>query len=53
MRDMLEDRLMGALKSNPRVAAELTGIEQAVGAGTMLPTLAVDRIMALMGLERP
>lgn len=52
MRDMLEDRLMGALKSNPRVAAELAGIEQAVGAGTMLPTLAVDRIMALMGLER-
>ena len=53
MRDMLEDRLMSALKSNPRVATELTGIEQAVGAGTMLPTLAVDRIMALMGLESP
>jgi len=52
MRDMLEDRLMSALKSNPRVATELTGIEQAVGAGTMLPTLAVDRIMTLMGLER-
>ncbi|MEQ1716851.1 MAG: methylmalonyl Co-A mutase-associated GTPase MeaB [Hyphomicrobium sp.] len=51
MRDMLEDRVMSALKSNPRVAAELAGIEQAVGAGTLLPTLAVERLMGLMGLE--
>ncbi|MEZ5900202.1 MAG: methylmalonyl Co-A mutase-associated GTPase MeaB [Hyphomicrobiaceae bacterium] len=50
MRDMLEDRLMSALKSNPKVAAELSNIEQAVGAGTLLPTLAVDEIMGLMGL---
>lgn len=50
MRDMLEDRMMQALKSNPKVAAELSGIGAAVGEGTLLPTLAVDRIMGLMGL---
>jgi LAO/AO transport system kinase len=53
MRDMLEDRIMGAMKSNPLVAAELSGIEQQVGAGTLLPTLAVERIMGLMGLDAP
>jgi LAO/AO transport system kinase len=50
MRDMLEDRMMGALRANPKVAAELAGIEAAVADGTLIPTLAVDRIMALMGL---
>ena len=50
MRDMLEDRMMAALKANPQVAAELSGIEASVSNGTLLPTLAVDRIMALMGL---
>ncbi len=50
MHDMLEDRLMGALKANPRVAAELPAIEAAVSAGTLLPTLAVDKIMDSMGL---
>jgi LAO/AO transport system kinase len=49
MRDMLEDRLMGALRANPRVAAELPKIEDAVRGGTLLPTLAVDEIMAMMG----
>ncbi len=51
MRDMLEDRMMGALKANPRVAAELSGIEDAVSRGALLPTLAVDRIMSLMGIS--
>lgn len=50
MRDMLEDRMMAALKANPQVAAELSGIETSVSNGTLLPTLAVDRIMGLMGL---
>ncbi len=49
MRDMLEARLMGTLKANPRVASELPGIEAAVRDGTLLPTLAVDRIMGMMG----
>ena len=50
MRDMLEDRLMGALRANPKVAAELPSIEASVRNGTLLPTLAVERIMAMMGL---
>ena len=50
MRDMLEDRLMAALKANPQVAAELAGIETSVRNGTLLPTLAVERIMGLMGM---
>jgi LAO/AO transport system kinase len=50
MRDMLEDRLMGALKANPKVAAELPSIEASVREGTLLPTLAVERLMGLMGL---
>jgi len=51
MRDMLEDRLMGALRANPQVAAELPRIEDAVAQGTLLPTLAVDRVMGLMGFS--
>jgi LAO/AO transport system kinase len=50
MRDMIEARMMAALKANPQVAAELSGIEDAVRRGTLLPTLAVDRIMGLMGI---
>jgi LAO/AO transport system kinase len=50
MRDMLEDRLMAALKANPKVAAELPAIEAAVRDGTLLPTLAVERLMGMMGL---
>jgi LAO/AO transport system kinase len=50
MRDMLEDRLMQTMKANPKVAAELAGIESAVARGMLLPTLAVDRVMGLMGL---
>jgi LAO/AO transport system kinase len=50
MRDMLEGRLMAALKANPKVAAELPGIESSVRNGTLLPTLAVERIMAMVGI---
>ncbi|MGL4397712.1 MAG: methylmalonyl Co-A mutase-associated GTPase MeaB [Hyphomicrobium sp.] len=50
MRDMIEDRLMSALRANPRVAEDLPRIEADVAAGHLLPTLAVDRIMGLMGL---
>jgi LAO/AO transport system kinase len=41
---------MGALKAHPEVAAELPKIEASVREGTLLPTLAVDRLMGLMGL---
>jgi LAO/AO transport system kinase len=50
MRDMLEGRLMAALKANPKVAAELPNIESSVRNGTLLPTLAVERIMAMVGI---
>lgn len=51
MRDMLEDRLMGAMKANPKVASELATLENDVRSGAMMPTRAVDRIMSLMGLS--
>jgi len=50
MRDMLEARLMDALHSNAKVASELPQIEADVRGGRLLPTLAVDRVMTLMGL---
>lgn len=50
MRDMLETRLMDALKANAKVAAQLPQIEADVRDGRLLPTLAVDKIMALMDL---
>lgn len=51
MRDMLEDRLMGALRANPAVAAQLPKLERDVRDGHLIPTLAVDQIMGLMGLS--
>ncbi|MGD9667706.1 MAG: methylmalonyl Co-A mutase-associated GTPase MeaB [Hyphomicrobiaceae bacterium] len=50
MHDMLEDRLMEALRSNPRVASSLPGLEADVREGRLLPTIAVDRILEMMGL---
>ncbi|MCH9807906.1 MAG: methylmalonyl Co-A mutase-associated GTPase MeaB [Alphaproteobacteria bacterium] len=50
MRDMLEARLMAALKGNKDVARELPQIEADVRAGRLLPTLAVERVIALMGI---
>jgi LAO/AO transport system kinase len=50
MRDMLQDRLMSALKANPKVAARLPEIERDVRDGRLLPTLAVREILQLMGL---
>jgi len=50
MRDMLSDRMMAALQAKPDVAAALPALEAEVRAGRLVPTLAVDRIMALMSL---
>jgi len=52
MRDMLHDRLMAALHANPDVAARLPSLEAAVRDGKLLPTLAVDDVLALMGLGK-
>lgn len=50
MRDMLHDRLMSALRANPQVAARMPHIEADVREGKLLPTIAVDEILQLMGL---
>lgn len=50
MWSMLESRLLGALKTHPRVVAALPGIERNVAAGRLTPPLAVDRILELFGL---
>lgn len=50
MRDMLNDRVMSSIQSNPRVAARLPQLEADVRDGRLLPTLAVDEIMALAGI---
>jgi len=50
MHDMLEERMMAALAGTPRVAAALAEAERAVASGALMPTLAVERILAQMGL---
>lgn len=51
MHDMLEERMMAALTGRPRVALALAETEREVAAGTLMPTLAVERILASMGLD--
>lgn len=51
MRDMLQDRMMAALKAKPEVAARLPALESGVASGALLPTLAVDEVMGLLGLD--
>ncbi len=50
MRDMISDRLLAAMRANPAVANELPALELDVRDGRLLPTLAADRVLALMGL---
>lgn len=50
MRDMMNDRLMAALRSNPRVSKRLPELEHDVRNGELLPTLAVDEVLQLMNL---
>lgn len=49
MQDMLSDHLMARVKNDPSIAARLPDIESQVRQGTLLPTLAVDEILDLMG----
>ena len=51
MHDMLEERMMAALTGRPRVALALAETEREVAAGMLMPTLAVERILAAMGLD--
>ena len=50
MRDMLHDRIMAGVLSGAQVAARLPALEAEVGAGRLLPTLAVDEILGLAGI---
>ncbi|MGN6459807.1 MAG: methylmalonyl Co-A mutase-associated GTPase MeaB [Pseudolabrys sp.] len=45
---MLEERLFARLRHDPAIRARLKEAETAVAAGTLTPTLAVDRIVALL-----
>lgn len=51
MHVLLEERLMLVVRANPAVAAALPGIEADVRDGRLLPTLAVDRILSMMGRD--
>jgi LAO/AO transport system kinase len=50
MQDMLNDRVMASLKTNPRVAQRLPVLEEEVRAGRLVPTLAVDEILEMIGI---
>jgi LAO/AO transport system kinase len=50
MSDMLNDRVMASLKANPRVAQRLPMLEDEVRAGRLVPTLAVDEILEMIGI---
>jgi LAO/AO transport system kinase len=50
MSDMLNDRVMASLRANPRVAQRLPLLEEEVRAGRLVPTLAVDEILEMIGI---
>lgn len=50
MQDMLEDRLVDALRANPEIAQRLPQLEQDVKDGRVVPSVAVEEIMAMTGL---
>lgn len=50
MEDMLTDQLLSRVRSDPRIKDRLPGLKKQVREGTLLPTLAVDEVMGLLGL---
>ena len=50
MQDMLNDRVMASLRSNPRVAQRLPVLEVEVREGRLVPTLAVDEILEMIAI---
>jgi LAO/AO transport system kinase len=50
MHDMLSDRVMASVKANARVAQRLPVLEEEVRAGRLVPTLAVDEILEMIGI---
>lgn len=51
MRDMLEDRLVDVVRSNPDVATQLPQVEDDVRCGRLLPSMAVEKILKIAGFE--
>jgi LAO/AO transport system kinase len=50
MHEMLNDRVMSALHSNPKIAERMPALDAEVRTGRLLPTLAVDEILALIDM---
>jgi LAO/AO transport system kinase len=50
---MLEDRLRARLYADPKLRPRLPQLERAVAAGRLSPALAVDDILATLGLDAP
>jgi LAO/AO transport system kinase len=50
LRDLLQDRLLAALRTDARVASRLAELEQKVRAEKVTPALAVAELVAMMGL---
>jgi LAO/AO transport system kinase len=53
MRDLLQERLLGALQGNAAAARRMAELEGEVRAGTRTPALAVGELVAMMGLGSP
>jgi LAO/AO transport system kinase len=49
LRDMLAERLMDRLRTDETIAKRMRALEQAVGAGEVMPTIAVAELMSLLG----
>lgn len=53
MREMLADRLMELLLSTPEATDRLKALEAEVGAGRLMPAIAVDELMTMLGPSAP
>jgi LAO/AO transport system kinase len=53
MRDLLQERLLGALQANAATAHRMAELEGEVRAGTRTPALAVGELVGMMGLGAP
>jgi LAO/AO transport system kinase len=49
LREMLAERLMERLMADPRIASHLADIEAKVAAGDMLPAIAVEELIDMLG----
>ncbi len=50
LRDLLQERMLAALRANQRAATRLAELEEEVRAERLTPALAVTELMAMMGL---